>query len=68
MGRATVSSDMISGIVDCSVTPNTELSSSSPSEPESDEDELLSSSEDEDESSDSEFSPEEADEDRASFA
>ena len=66
IGRATVSSDMMSGIVDCSVTPNTDLCSSPPSEPESDEDELLSSSDDE--SSDSEFSLEEADEDKSSFA
>ena len=56
---------MMSDIVGCSVTPNTDLS---PSEPESNEDELLSSSEDEDESSDSEFPLEEADEDRALFA
>jgi len=58
---------MMSGIVDCSVTPRDDLSSSlSTSELESEEDELLSSVEDE--SSDSEFSLEDADEDETSVA
>ena len=59
---------MISGIADCSATPNTDPCSSAPSEPESDDDELLRSSSAEDESSDSESLLEEADEDNASVA